>query len=465
MKALVDIAPSAEQLPIISNPKNGVTLIQGAAGSGKTTTALLMLKQLSSFWLRHRERNNNFDPVQILVLSFNSTLRGYINHLAERQVESHTQAIIDIVTFGKWSKDLTATPNVLNYNQRNTILSGFASSINLPNNFLCDEIEYCLGRFLTEDLYKYLEIKRVGRGISPRVEKSLRERLLNEVILPYNDYKKKNGLKDWNDMAIELIEDPKENRYDIIIVDEAQDFYANQIKAFMRHAAEPSTIVFVVDSAQRIYPRGWNWRELGIQINPYRNFRLMENHRNTIEICQLAKPLLEGIDLGDDGSIPNLNSCKRNGPIPQVIKGTFSKQCEFAISKIKNTINLSKDSVAFVHPKGWFAYLRGQLDANNLLYVEMTRKKEWPEGDENIGLITMHSTKGLEFDHIFIIGLNQETTPYGDKDGDTDWENHRRLLAMTITRARQTVTLGCKPNEESSLFSCLNPGTYDEVLI
>ena len=101
MKALVDIAPSAEQLPIISNPQNGVTLIRGAAGSGKTTTALLMLKQLSSFWLRHRERNNNFDPVQILVLSFNSTLRGYINHLAERQVASHTQAIIDIVTFGK----------------------------------------------------------------------------------------------------------------------------------------------------------------------------------------------------------------------------------------------------------------------------------------------------------------------------------------------------------------------------
>lgn len=147
MKALVDIVPSAEQLPIISNPQNGVTLIRGAAGSGKTTTALLMLKQLSAFWIRHRERNNSFDPVQILVLSFNSTLRGYINHLAERQVESHTQAIIDIVTFGKWSKDMTDTLNVLNYNQRNTILNGFASSINLPNDFLCDEIEYCLAVF------------------------------------------------------------------------------------------------------------------------------------------------------------------------------------------------------------------------------------------------------------------------------------------------------------------------------
>jgi superfamily I DNA/RNA helicase len=465
LKALVDITPTAEQLPIISNPQNGITLIRGSAGSGKTTTALLMLKQLSSFWLRHRERNNNSDLVQILVLSFNSTLRGYISHLAKQQIESHSQVIIDVTTFGKWSKDLTGTQRILDYNQRNAILSSYGRSISLPHDFLCDEIEYCLGRFLTEDLDKYLSIKRVGRGISPRVEKTLRERLLNEVILPYNEYKKKNGLKDWNDMALELIEDPKENRYDIIIVDEAQDFYANQIRAFMHHAAEPSTIVFVVDSAQRIYPRGWNWREVGAQINPNRNFRLMENHRNTIEICRLAKPLLEGIDLGDDGSIPDLDSCKRHGAKPQLIKGAFSKQCEFAISKIKNQINLSKDSVAFVHPKGWFRYLRGQLDANDLLYVEMTRRKEWPEGDENVGLITMHSTKGLEFDHIFILGLNQETTPHVDKDGDTGWENLRRLLAMTITRARQTVTLGCKPNEESSLLSCLKSETYTDVSI
>lgn len=43
MKTLPPVTPTPEQLAIISNPIAGGQLIRGAAGSGKTTTALLML--------------------------------------------------------------------------------------------------------------------------------------------------------------------------------------------------------------------------------------------------------------------------------------------------------------------------------------------------------------------------------------------------------------------------------------
>ena len=163
--------------------------------------------------------------------------------------------------------------------------------------------------------------------------------------------------------------------------------------------------------------------------------------------------------------MPDLDSCNRHGPIPIILKGKYSRQVSYAISQIRNNIDLNNESVAFAHPKAgkWFNYLRSKLLENGFQFVDMTRRSDWPEGNENIALISMHSAKGLEFDHIFILGLNEVTTPHGNEEGDSSWENLRRLLAMIIARACITVTLGCKPNEASSLFSCLHPDTSEDV--
>lgn len=75
----------------------------------------------------------------------------------------------------------------------------------------------------------------------------------------------------------------------------------------------------------------------------------------------------------------------------------------------------------------------------------------------------MHSAKGLEFDHVFILGYNAEVVDHGDEDGDVRIDEHRRLLAMAIGRARQTVTLGHKPSDLSPIFGFLDPDTYEPI--
>ena len=87
----------------------------------------------------------------------------------------------------------------------------------------------------------------------------------------------------------------------------------------------------------------------------------------------------------------------------------------------------------------------------------------WPTGPEQIALSTIHSAKGLEFDHVLMPGLNQEVTPHGAEDGDGTLESLQRLVAMGIGRARKTVTLGYKPQAPSSLIALLDPATYDLV--
>jgi DNA helicase IV len=195
MKALTDVKPTSEQLPIISNPQNGVTLIRGAAGSGKTTTALLMLKQLSEFWIRHRERNDDNNPVKILILTYNRTLRGYIAHLAKRQIDAHEKVQLRVTTFGKWAVYLLGNKGIIETNEQKKIIADYANKLSEGNKpFLYDEVDYCIGRFSPENLNDYLKTKRDGRGIAPRMERAMREQLLNDVIIPYNEYKKKKGL-------------------------------------------------------------------------------------------------------------------------------------------------------------------------------------------------------------------------------------------------------------------------------
>jgi DNA helicase IV len=469
MKALVEIIPTSEQLPIISNPTAGITIIRGAAGSGKTSTALLMLKQLSQFWKRHRERVGNIESVKILVLTFNRTLKGYISFLAKKQITNTENFEMEILTFGKWAINLTGCTNIISqYDKDSTILRfAFGSGFRFDTDFLCDEVTYCVGRYLREDLENYVDSKREGRGKSPRLEKPNRIKLLEDVIKPFEELKNNRNLKDWNDLAIDLINDPSKKIYDIIIVDESQDFSANEMRAIMKHANKNSTVVFVLDVAQKIYPRGWIWKEIGVDASKAKIFSLKENHRNTIEICALASPLLEGLELSDDGFIPNLKNCKKHGDLPRILSGTYSLQVDYIISYIKRTIDLKSESIVFAHPQGgkWFDHLRKQLELNNLEYVELTREDEWPNNDINIALITMNSAKGLEFDHVIILGLNADNTKHEQNESDTKLENLRRLLAMTITRARATVTLGYKAGEESSLFHYFKSGTFERITL
>ncbi len=58
-------------------------------------------------------------------------------------------------------------------------------------------------------------------------------------------------------------------------------------------------------------------------------------------------------------------------------------------------------------------------------------------GENRVTLMTVHAAKGLEFDNIFVVGVEDDLFPSSmSKNSIMEIEEERRLLYVAITRAR-----------------------------
>jgi len=81
--------------------------------------------------------------------------------------------------------------------------------------------------------------------------------------------------------------------------------------------------------------------------------------------------------------------------------------------------------------------LEGFLE-ENALYTDADRTDD----EEHVSLMTMHAAKGLEFDTVFAVGMEQGLFPsVRSLDSQDDMEEERRLAYVTITRAKRHLYL------------------------
>jgi len=111
-----------------------------------------------------------------------------------------------------------------------------------------------------------------------------------------------------------------------------------------------------------------------------------------------------------------------------------------AKSRQENLDELKKASAEQTYP----------LDEFISMTTLLTSQDQNDDRDDAITLMTMHSAKGLEYDNVFILGLEENMLPHFQSiDTPDELEEERRLCYVAVTRARKELYMSAASNRGS----------------
>ncbi len=444
-------------------------LVRGVVGSGKTLILLNRAKFIS-------EQNPNW---RVLVLTYNKSLREYLRQIFEQI--GGDPARVQIIHFHKWCYDLLAEHDLFrqptDHNSQVGLINNLLQETGISGfepQFLVDEFNWIKERV---DYHRWgdypdsQKVKRTGRGHGLGSADAARRQQIYDLFKLYQERLDRQNLSDWAEvplMVLRAMDDGliERGQYHAVLIDEAQDFAPSWFRVAFRMIKPETGMVFIVgDGAQKIYSRDFTWKELGMGINAKNSYVMNRSYRSTREIIDVAletirdsQSLLTDLEAAGDSLVEpeHEHNEHRHGPLPVLLSfETPEKEYAGIAGEIKSLLQRGyrpNNIVILQRHRNSNEQLARDLRRNGLA-TTIVKGNFNAANSEAIRLCTLHSAKGLEFEVVFICGLEQFQVSQPVETNSPVFQElldqERKLLYVGMTRARQLLYIsysGVPPN-------------------
>ena len=454
------------QRKLVEKSFSGPARVLGGAGTGKTVVAIHRANYLAKNVFK--DKND-----KILITTFTANLAEDIKENLKKIVDVDTLKKIEVVNLDKWVNEFLRRQNynyTIDYKKVDEILkSVIASDLNdlrFSESFYKEEWNKVILNQNITTKKQYIKASRLGRG----VKLSRQERLdVWNIFQNFIDEMSNNDVKDiglaMRDARTILELKPNLLSYKSIIVDEGQDFSPQAYMLLRKMIPETPNDIFIVgDSQQRIYRNNASLGKCGINIKG-RSKILKINYRTTEDIRKWAFALLNNTAFDDlDDGVYESKGYKSlfNGPTP-IVKNfrTQQEEMQFIFDEI-TSLNLEKENLRNIcvvcRTNNQVDEYKKFFDEKGFSTYTIKRSKSEDRSIQGIRFATMHRVKGLEFETVFIAGLNDGVMPLESFNRDEEditvvRENEkaeRSLLYVASTRAKKLLYV--TSNGQSSRF-------------
>jgi len=244
-----------------------------------------------------------------------------------------------------------------------------------------------------------------------------------------------------------------------IFIDEYQDINDTQhafIKA-LHHteaaALAAAAVTIVGDDAQNIYT--WRGSSVDYILNFHQKFddvvdyQLSTNYRSKAAIIAVANSVMRRIPTLPHKQMmtapESVETDTEKDQRPEVLfYSRISEECDAIAAK---AIQRAQEG----HSVVILSKFNSVLYMFEATLLNLNARTRFVDGGEpkrgTIYLSTFHGSKGLEWDHVFLVRMNDEVFPQLKDEDSVDQE--RRLFYVAVTRARETLTISYSRNERS----------------